>query len=987
LEENFIVKSIQKKRPSRGKHSGAWKKCAAEWGKCKFRGHAVVRYGKRGKYAFKTARNGISCTNSVFGDPNNGVVKECHYIPLHQRFRFCANEHGTCKTKGLSLIKYGQNRKYTYKIVNGTTACSNSVFGDPIVGTVKKCWVINLQPRRRRKWRRWTVGGNTRKYEERTQGQRSGSGSSGSGSGSSGSGSGSSSSGSGSSGSGSGSSGSGSGSSGSGSGSSGSGSGSSGSGSGSSGSGSGSSQSTSGSGKIIPIKKNYRTRESGGSHGGSRGHGGRRGHGGNGWNFCSNEWGQCRFRGHAVVRYGKRGKYVYKTARNGISCTNGVFGDPNYGIVKACHYINLHQRFRFCSNEHQTCHTKGKSLIKYGEKRKYTYKIVNGTTPCSNSVFGDPIVGTVKKCWVINLQPRRKKWRRWTVGGNKNTYEEKGSGQKRPHRKPHGRSHRKPHGRSHRRPHKRPHGRSHRRPHKRPHGRSHRRPHRKPHGRSHRRPHRKPHGRSHRRPHKRPHGRTHRRPHGRPHRKPHKRPHRTSQGRPHRRPHGRPHRRPHKRPHRTPQGRPHRRPHGRPHRRPHHAGGSGNWVRCADEWKQCSFNGRAIVRYGKNGRYAYKVANNGISCTNGVFGDPNYGVFKECHYINLHQRFRYCSNEYQTCHTRGKSLIKYGEKGRYTYKVVNGTTPCSNSVFGDPIVGTVKKCWVINLGGGRKRWRRWTVGGNGPKYQVKTRHHRRVHRGSGHRGTPRRHHRRVHRWSGYRGTPKRHHRKVHRWSGYRRVHHRAARHHGGGGDQRCLGYVGKKVHIIADSGKLLARCNGCGPGSYPDSVTVHANRGDAWAQWVVESRGNKCALRSDTGRYAARCNGCWRGGAYPDSVFNHAGTASLGQSWTVWDMKRFGHKVAFRADTGRYMARCNGCVPGGAYPDAAFVHARNPPSEPWALWTIEIAGAARSGGQHRRHRRRGHWRRSHHVVRRHFRRRCVVRGRHRYCFNMRNNKK
>jgi len=199
--------------------------------------------------------------------------------------------------------------------------------------------------------------------------------------------------------------------------------------------------------------------------------------------------------------------------------------------------------------------------------------------------------------------------------------------------------------------------------------------------------------------------------------------------------------------------------------------------------------------------------------------------------------------------------------------------------------------------------------------------------------------------------------------------------------------LAKKVHIIADSGKLLARCNGCGPGSYPDSVTVHANRGDAWAQWVVEARGNKCALRSDTGRYAARCNGCWRGGAYPDSVFNHAGTASLGQSWTVWDMKRFGHKVAFRADTGRYMARCNGCVPGGAYPDAAFVHARNPPSEPWALWTIEIAGAARSGGQHRRHRRRGHWRRSHHVVRRHFRRRCVVRGRHRYCFNMRNNKK
>ncbi|OQR86306.1 hypothetical protein THRCLA_22973, partial [Thraustotheca clavata] len=34
-----------------------------------------------------------------------------------------------------------------------------------------------------------------------------------------------------------------------------------------------------------------------------------------------------------------------------------------------------------------------------------------------------------------------------------------------------------------------------------------------------------------------------------------------------------------------------------------------------------------------------------------------------------------------------------------------------------------------------------------------------------------------------------------------------------------------------------------------------------------------------------------------------------------------GDLIALQADTGKFVARCNGCIPGGAYPDSAFVHA------------------------------------------------------------------
>lgn len=54
------------------------------------------------------------------------------------------------------------------------------------------------------------------------------------------------------------------------------------------------------------------------------------------WTFCASEHGTCNFRGTRKVRYGTKGLYKYATFTNGVRCSNAVFGDPNFGRVKAC---------------------------------------------------------------------------------------------------------------------------------------------------------------------------------------------------------------------------------------------------------------------------------------------------------------------------------------------------------------------------------------------------------------------------------------------------------------------------------------------------------------------------------------------------------------------------------------------------------------------------------------------------------------------------
>lgn len=55
-----------------------------------------------------------------------------------------------------------------------------------------------------------------------------------------------------------------------------------------------------------------------------------------GWSYCASENQYCSFSGTRTVRYGANGKYYYKTFSNGVSCSNYIFSDPIFGIVKQC---------------------------------------------------------------------------------------------------------------------------------------------------------------------------------------------------------------------------------------------------------------------------------------------------------------------------------------------------------------------------------------------------------------------------------------------------------------------------------------------------------------------------------------------------------------------------------------------------------------------------------------------------------------------------
>lgn len=52
--------------------------------------------------------------------------------------------------------------------------------------------------------------------------------------------------------------------------------------------------------------------------------------------YCGPENGLCSFTGSKTVYFGAGSSWTSKTITGGTPCTNAVFGDPDYGVVKAC---------------------------------------------------------------------------------------------------------------------------------------------------------------------------------------------------------------------------------------------------------------------------------------------------------------------------------------------------------------------------------------------------------------------------------------------------------------------------------------------------------------------------------------------------------------------------------------------------------------------------------------------------------------------------
>lgn len=54
------------------------------------------------------------------------------------------------------------------------------------------------------------------------------------------------------------------------------------------------------------------------------------------WSVCAQENQTCAFTGTKQVRYGANGVFTTQTFTGNVICSNGVFGDPVFGVVKHC---------------------------------------------------------------------------------------------------------------------------------------------------------------------------------------------------------------------------------------------------------------------------------------------------------------------------------------------------------------------------------------------------------------------------------------------------------------------------------------------------------------------------------------------------------------------------------------------------------------------------------------------------------------------------
>lgn len=130
-------------------------------------------------------------------------------------------------------------------------------------------------------------------------------------------------------------------------------------------------------------------------------------------------------------------------------------------------------------------------------------------------------------------------------------------------------------------------------------------------------------------------------------------------------------------------------------------GAPAGYTACAAENATCSFTGTQSVAYGADGIFTYQTLTGGTACSNAVFGDPDYGFTKSCYAGPVTAGpagSTYCAPENGTCSFSGTATVAYGAGGTFTDKTLTSGTPCDNAVFGDPVYGTVKACFLVQAG-------------------------------------------------------------------------------------------------------------------------------------------------------------------------------------------------------------------------------------------------------------------------------------------------
>jgi hypothetical protein len=118
--------------------------CAAENGTCSFSGTKNVGYGANGKFYYKTAANSVSCNNSVFGDPIPGTVKACYIGPANAyTITASAGTGGSISPSGSVSVTSGSSKTFTIAPGSGYHVSSVNVDGVS-VGAVRTYTFSNV---------------------------------------------------------------------------------------------------------------------------------------------------------------------------------------------------------------------------------------------------------------------------------------------------------------------------------------------------------------------------------------------------------------------------------------------------------------------------------------------------------------------------------------------------------------------------------------------------------------------------------------------------------------------------------------------------------------------------------------------------------------------------------------------------------------------------------------------------------------------------
>ena len=93
---------------------------------------------------FSEGVQNVDTTDFTVNSTSTATVTNVNPVYAPGAWTFCANENATCSFTGTKLVRYGAPGFYNYGIYTSSVACTNAVFGDPIVGTAKTCDYADL---------------------------------------------------------------------------------------------------------------------------------------------------------------------------------------------------------------------------------------------------------------------------------------------------------------------------------------------------------------------------------------------------------------------------------------------------------------------------------------------------------------------------------------------------------------------------------------------------------------------------------------------------------------------------------------------------------------------------------------------------------------------------------------------------------------------------------------------------------------------------